>query len=87
VLREHVADLADGPVPVVGQRLDVDRGSARAVALVHHFLERRVFAAAAPFLIARSIVSLAMLAPRALSTARRSRGFAFGSPPPIRAAC
>src|SRR5437870_1249816 len=36
--------------------------------------------------MARSIVSLGMLFAVALSHARRSRGFAFGSPPPRRAA-
>src|SRR5437763_7702252 len=36
--------------------------------------------------MARSIVSLGMLFAVALSHARRRRGFAFGSPPPRRAA-
>src|SRR5678815_1006187 len=38
-----------------------------------------------PFLIARSIVSLGMFTPRALSTAARSRGLPLMSPPPSRA--
>ena len=38
MLAEHVADLADGAVPVVGDRLDDHRGAAGAVALVGDFL-------------------------------------------------
>ena len=38
VLAEHVADLADGAVAVVGDRLDDHRGAAGAVALVGDFL-------------------------------------------------
>jgi hypothetical protein len=39
-----------------------------------------------PFWIARWMLSLGMLAARALSMASRRRGFASGSPPPILAA-
>ena len=39
-----------------------------------------------PFLIARSILSLGILAARALIITVRRRGFELGSPPPIRAA-
>src|SRR5262245_43093422 len=39
-----------------------------------------------PFLIARSTLSFGMPSARALSMARRRRGFIPGSPPPLRAA-
>src|SRR5436190_15165208 len=38
-----------------------------------------------PFLMARSMVSVGMLWPRAVSMAVRSRGLPLGSPPPSRA--
>ena len=40
VLAEHVAQLADRAVLVVGQRLDDERGAARTVALVGDFFVR-----------------------------------------------
>src|SRR5918997_2195708 len=39
-----------------------------------------------PFLMARSMLSLGMLSARALATARRRRGFMFGSGRPVLAA-
>src|SRR5262249_57060274 len=50
VLGQHVADLADGAVLVVRQRLDVDRRSAGPVALVHHLFERGAVAASGALL-------------------------------------
>ena len=49
-LGEHVAQLADRPVAVVGERLDDDRGAAGAVPLVGHLFVGHAlfFAGAAP---------------------------------------
>src|SRR5690606_11316394 len=46
VLAEHVPDLADGAVAVVGEGLDQHRDAAGAVALVEDLLEVAAFAAA-----------------------------------------
>ena len=47
---KRVPDLADGAVPVVGQRVDEDGDAAGAVALVRHFVvgDAFFFAGAAP---------------------------------------
>jgi hypothetical protein len=85
VAAERVADLGAGAVAVVGGGVD-DHGAPPAVALVADLLEVLAAESPVPFLMARSMLSLGMFTPRAFSMARRRRGFAVGSPPPMPAA-
>src|SRR6266566_409071 len=82
-----VTDFSNGAVSILCQGLHQQSSASWPVALIGNLLKSIASAPPNARLIVRSILSIGMLASRALCIAIRSRKFALGSPlPPSRTA-